>query len=49
MRSENPSTSPSVARLRLAARAGLVAGTIVAAWIAAGAPIRLGMITDMLP
>jgi hypothetical protein len=45
--SASPAAAPA-ARRRLR-RLGLTAGTLVAAWVAAGAPIHLGMITDMLP
>jgi hypothetical protein len=35
-------------RSRRAARLGLTAGALVAAWIATGAPIHLGMIEDLV-
>jgi hypothetical protein len=48
------STKPSVpapvaVRIRRLGRVGLSAGTLAAAWVAAGAPIHLGMITELLP
>jgi hypothetical protein len=46
-----PSSSTSSvrnARLRRLGRVGLTTGTLLAAWVAAGAPIHLGMITDLI-
>jgi hypothetical protein len=46
MRTPSPSR---IARRRRLASIGLTAGTIVAAWVASGAPIHLGMVTIPTP
>ena len=46
MRTPSPSR---IARRRRLASIGLTAGTIVAAWVASGAPIHLGMLTIPTP
>jgi hypothetical protein len=47
MRTDSPSTT--VPRAWRARRVLLAAGTVVAAWVALGAPIHLGMLTIPTP